>query len=816
MNLRRYWPWLLLLVPIGFGLSRLRLDVEILNLLPPNSSIVQGLQLYQDHFSNARELIIALESSNATATESAARALALALRARSDLVSQAIWQPPWVESPAQSAEFVAYLWLNQAPATFSNLVTRLQGPSLTNTLEASRELLSTSLSPRELALRGYDPLGLMDLPTSASPSEPDSKPVAASDSSDLFESGRQLFTSSDGTFRILFIDAAENLASYRECLAWLNEVKGIVQKARARGEIAREVRIQYTGRPAFVAEIAGGMETDMTASVGGTILVIGAMFFLVHRRWKPLLWLLVLLVIILAGTTALGALFFGTINVVSMGFAAILLGLSVDYGLVLYQEAQADPQASLGALRRTVAPSIVWSALTTASAFALLNLSSLPGLAQLGTLVAIGILLAALLMLGIFLPPLLRKRPNQDRNDPGLKTSPATTRYPHTPRTLLWVWLATAGLLLFTVLTCLKHPPALDRTANALRPKNSPAYEAVERIKIRLDRPREPLWVLVTGNKLGDVGERLSQVDTILRRARSQGIIENYTLPTALWPRSAYQDLNRRTVSVLLKSRSHLTNAVLQSGFTSHSLGLANHLLDAWQRASRSSKAFWPTNTASRWILGRAISHGPDHCLALGLIHPSLETSSSSPALKALRAQLNQTGAILSGWELLGPSLLDTVQGELPRILLPMLILLPLCLGVAFRGFSGVLLSLATVLVSACGLLLLMLLAGWSWNLLNLMALPLLLGAGVDYSIHIQMALRRHHGNINLVQRTTGRALFLCAATTAVGFGSLAFSSNAGLASLGQVCAAGLVCCFVTAVYLLPHWGQSFSNAPWP
>jgi predicted RND superfamily exporter protein len=133
---------------------------------------------------------------------------------------------------------------------------------------------------------------------------------------------------------------------------------------------------------------------------------------------------------------------------------------------------------------------------------------------------------------------------------------------------------------------------------------------------------------------------------------------------------------------------------------------------------------------------------------------------------------------------------------------------LALCLGLAFRSARGVFLSLATVLMSGCALHLVMVLAGWSWNLMNLMALPLLLGAGVDYSIHIQLGLRRHGGNVARVRQTIGRALMLCAATTATAFGSLGFSSNAGLASLGQVCASGLICCFVTAVYLLPTWWQ--------
>ena len=52
-----------------------------------------------------------------------------------------------------------------------------------------------------------------------------------------------------------------------------------------------------------------------------------------------------------------------------------------------------------------------------------------------------------------------------------------------------------------------------------------------------------------------------------------------------------------------------------------------------------------------------------------------------------------------------------------------------------------------------------MALAGWNWNLMNLMALPLMLGTGVDYTIFIQLALRRHGGDLAAVRRSVGRAL---------------------------------------------------------
>ena len=95
----------------------------------------------------------------------------------------------------------------------------------------------------------------------------------------------------------------------------------------------------------------------------------------------------------------------------------MLLGLAVDYAVVHYQEALAHPQMTVPEIRRAIAPSILWAAITTMSAFLVLNLGGLPGLGQLGSLVAIGIGVSALVMVMIYLPPLFperrKPRPNQ-------------------------------------------------------------------------------------------------------------------------------------------------------------------------------------------------------------------------------------------------------------------------------------------------------------------------------------------------------------------------------------------------------------------
>src|SRR5439155_1920798 len=390
------WVWLLLLAPVALGLARLRFDVEVFDLLPRNLPAVEGLRIYQQYFANARELIVTLQAADAAQAETAARSIAERLRQQTNLVAAVVWEPPWLEHPDQAAELIGYLWFNQPPEVFGDLTNRLARGSLGATLAAAREELATSLSPQEVARLSYDPFGLTRLPESATGAAPG------------FGQEQEMFSSADGQFRLLFVQAGAELRTYRECDEWLKRIKPVVEAALA--STGQSTEVGYTGRPAFVAETAMGMEHDITISVGGTAAIIALLFWLAHRRVKPMLWLLTLLALTLGCTLALGGLIFGAINVVSMGFAAILLGLAVDYAVVHYQEALAQPHLSIPQIRRAIAPSIFWAAVTTIAAFLVLNFGGLPGLGQLGTLVGLGVALAACIMIFEYLPPLFPDR----------------------------------------------------------------------------------------------------------------------------------------------------------------------------------------------------------------------------------------------------------------------------------------------------------------------------------------------------------------------------------------------------------------------
>jgi predicted RND superfamily exporter protein len=99
-----------------------------------------------------------------------------------------------------------------------------------------------------------------------------------------------------------------------------------------------------------------------------------------------------------------------------------------------------------------------------------------------------------------------------------------------------------------------------------------------------------------------------------------------------------------------------------------------------------------------------------------------------------------------------------------------------------------------------------MALLGWQWNLMNMLALPLLVGVTVDYSIHTQLALQRFGGDLKQVYNHVGKAIALAGATTTIGFGSLMFANSEGLSGLGRVASVGVVLACVISVLLQPHW----------
>lgn len=799
--LNRWW-WLILVVAVALGFARLRFDVDILNLLPPDEPTVQGLKAYQQHFTNARELIISLRGKDPANAESLARTLAEALRANTNLVERVNWRPPWMEQPEKMAELLAFAWLNQPPEAFATLQQNLASNRLAEVLATTKETLATSMSPMDVARLAFDPFNLLNLP-------------GLTNLSGLsMDQSQQMFSSGGGEFRLVFVYSATDLGSYRECERWLDQIMATVDALKAATpEAWNDVRVRLTGRPVFVREIARGMQEDMSGSVIGTSLIIAVLFWLTHRRLLPMLWLLALLGAILIGTLGIGGLVLGTVSIVSMGFAAVLLGLAVDYAVVHYQEALAHPNLSVPEIRRVIAPSILWAAITTVSAFLVLNLGGLPGLAQLGTLVALGVALAAVVMVMIYLPPLF---PGRRRAPQGVPTPkwwhyfvppkaveiPIGGPYPRSNLAVIWI---SAGLLAVCCVVLALRFPGVDKSGDALRPQNSEAEAALAEITREMGLPPEPLWLVVTGKDEGAVYERLVAAQSLLEEAVHEEVIGGFLLPSIFWPRPEHQAANKPVAGVLAQTEPLLRAAANEAGFNSNAMILTQGLMETWRRAAVTSGVVWPTNDVSRWLLNRFVARSADDLYVMGLVNPPTNAVDTE-AQERLSVRLAEKGAFLSGWNLLGSATLKRVRERQWLLITPMIVLVLASLWLAFRRAAEIILGVGVMLLSGVILLTVMSLAGWSWNLLNLMSIPLIMGTGVDYSIFMQMGLRRHSGDVWLVRSSIGKALLLCGGTAVAGFGSLAWSSNPGMASLGKVCAVGIGCNMVIAIFLLPGW----------
>ncbi len=809
--LKRRW-WILLALAVGLGLWRLRFDVDVLDLLPSDEPTVQGLKLYERHFTNARELVLSLRAPDADQAEKLAESLADRLRQQTNLVEEVSWELPLTEHPEQLGELLACIWLNQPPQDFSALTNRFTPDLLKAQLDRTKAEMATSLKPLEMLRHEYDPFNLLDMP-------------ALTNLSGLsMGQSPQMFASSDGTFRLLYVQSAVDLGGYRECESWLKSMHEVVDGLRSEGPKNDwdGVVIRFTGRPVFVEEIATSMQRDMSHSVGITATIIALLFWLTHRRWLPMFWLLALLGVILFATLALGGLVLGTINVISLGFAAVLLGLAVDYAVVHYQEALAHPDLSVPEIRRAIAPSIIWAAITTMSAFLVLNWGGLPGLGQLGSLVAIGVATSALVMVMIYLPPLF---PDRRQPPPNLAPArwwnyfvaplePVTSHAPQTKSGLLNALRLTGLILVIACAVLCWRQPGLDRTGDALRPLHGEAQNALDELTEKMGLPPDPLWVIVSGHDEPEVYQHLVTAGQVLDGAVSNKLIGKYVLPTPLWPRAEFQEANRATAAFLGKQGPLLQDAAFADDFNSNALVLTDELLRTWAAAGNSTGVQWPTNHLSRWLLKRFVARAPDQWLVMGLVYPATNHVEAS-ALAGLSSQLAEKGALLSSWQLLGAATLKRVQARMWQVVTPMVILVLASLWFAFRRWTEILLGLAVLCLSGLCLLAVMSFTGWSWNLMNLMAVPLILGTGVDYCIFMQLALRRHGGDLVIARRSVGRALMLCGGTAMAGFGSLAMSSNAGMAGLGRVCAVGIGANMLISVFLLPSWWSRLSpNLP--
>jgi predicted RND superfamily exporter protein len=130
-----------------------------------------------------------------------------------------------------------------------------------------------------------------------------------------------------------------------------------------------------------------------------------------------------------------------------------------------------------------------------------------------------------------------------------------------------------------------------------------------------------------------------------------------------------------------------------------------------------------------------------------------------------------------------------------------------------FKRPIPVLLALLSVVVGVIWMLGIMRIVGLQYNPINIMAVPLMLGIGIDNGVHIVHRFRESDSDVKMTLCTTGRAVMVSSLTTIAGFACLLFSTHRGLESLGQLMVLGVGSCLVASLIVLPATLKTLSAA---
>jgi predicted RND superfamily exporter protein len=783
--LRRLALPILLIVSIlvaTAGLMRLRFDTDILSMLPGNLPEVKGLKVFHEAFSRNDELVLLIEggAEDEGLLGEAAKSLGEHLEAKK-VVEKARWQPLWMSEPDGLSELLAYLWLNGDSTSAESLASKLSPENSQATIKESLDDVATAMEGMDMVMKSHDPLGFLRHPS-----------VGALTSSG---EGGEAFESADGRAHLLFVEAPEPIDGYRSAEAWLIKVKAEVaawQKADG-----GNLQVRYTGEPAFSSEIGRAMETDLSGSIAITLGLIGLLFWWMQRRLSLLLGLTVVLILVFAVALGVAGWMYGKLSIIALSSAEILIGLAVDYGLVICQEAKVSGH-KVKPLREASGRPVLFGAITTAIVFSALNLGGFPGMAQLGSIVAVGLVAAAILMLVLYLPFVAKF---------GVDRAPAVGTGRLLPRSKL-AWSIT-GILAAASLTVLfvSGLPGIDFDSKIMRPRNSQAMEAFDRMQSAFPSWNSQTMGLVVEAKSDDeMQKRLTEAHRRVDEAKQAGLVDDVKLPDGWWPDAAAQEKNRNYISTISRDQKRLLNEADAAGFSEEGLALGRSVLAAMERQSAESAVVFPQLASAREVMRLFLNRndsGGGYVVGSVTSSPGIEPAAGDyPEFSKLAGD----GIWLSSWSLFKPAISKLVREDMTRMLLPMGILLVGMMILIFRRAADVLLALFAMVFSTLMLLAIMKVTGLRWNFVNLMATPLLLGTGIDYAIHVTLTLRRTGGCFKELWNGTSKALLFCGASNVIGFGSLITSSSEALVSLGYVAVIGITLSMAVSIFLLPGW----------
>lgn len=543
--------------------------------------------------------------------------------------------------------------------------------------------------------------------------------------------------------------------------------------------------------PGFFALDAGArIRSDMQRLTIFASLAVAALLLLAFRG--PRILVLVGLPVgfgVLAGMAVTQALF-GGVHGVAIAFGAVLSGVAADYPIHLlgHRRAGETPGATARRLRRAMA---IGAATTIAGLTALIP-SSFPGLAQIGTLAATGMVVAFAVSQGL-LPSLMPDRPSAPAERGAAAVMARLRRAPAARRAgagLLAVLFAGLVLVAWT-----REAPVWERDLRALSVSDPEARALDGRLRAALGLPDVRRILLVEGPDAETVLTRQRALFADLDAAVADGRLGGYRAAARLLPPTAEQRARQQAMPDAGTLRRRLAEAtadlpVTAGTFDPFVADIARHRdFDPLDPAAMREGPIAPLFLAP-WALADGGWAG-----AVALVPPIPADLAALPGLDGGRAVdlAAVAGGIVTRYR-------DEALGLLGIGLLAGLGLLTLGLRRPGRILRAAAPPIGAIAITVA----LLLAAGVSLTLFHLLALLLIASLGIDYALFFP-----GYGDDKSNAAAGFRSVGLCCLTSTVVFATLALSSIPVLSAIGLTVAVGTVISFALTLCLAGQEGLS-------
>ena len=580
----------------------------------------------------------------------------------------------------------------------------------------------------------------------------------------------------------------------------------------AEGWQGRRLQILVTGRPAFVSEISLSMRYDIVATLLGSVVLVGAIFFAGFRRWLPLVGMAFCLLLSCLVALTAGQLLFGRLSMISVAFCAILVGLGVDFAILTigrYHQARTDGEPHQQAIATSVAKlgrAIFFGALTTAVGFLALVLSGAMSFSQLGVLIAIGIFVAGLFMCSILFL-FVREQKSAIRHDWLFELVRKYVRW--TVRTPLPMLIFSAAILLLLAgIGFSPVPPLLfQASTRSLQPKNIQASQALEEIMHNMPVRWEPVLGMVRGTNPQGLHDDWQKIATHWRELQAAGKIKSFSTPAALCISPTWMQTNQRRLGTVdfQTARETLGQTLDAEGFNRDSFAPAFTLLDELQRVTDPNvilpdwRSLLPESSSWWFLIDRYF--GRDPLLTTGFVMTNYPVATHAQSGELGRdLPVNSVPMIISGWSYALADLQPWSHHQLLIISALMAIFDVSLLAVLYRNVRLWLIQVITLAFGIGAMIASMKLLHIDLNLLNVLSFRLVLAIGVDYGIYVVLVWQRTHDVEHDIAGVL-KPVLLAGLTAVSGFGSLALARNPALTGLGIACAIGIFWSLLATIF---------------